>query len=61
MILENKLKNFGKLEIISDLFKPEEIIVKDITNTYALIEWNLKEKNIEKDLIQFEVYINQSN
>ena len=31
--IENKMKNFGKLEIISDHYKPDEIIVKDLSTT----------------------------
>ena len=58
--IENKLKNFGKLEIISDIYKPEEIIVKNISINDILIEWCLKEK-IDKNLIQFEVYINKKD
>ena len=52
--IENKLKNFGKLEKISDAYKPDEIIVKNISINDLLIEWNLKDKNIDKNLIQFK-------
>ena len=58
--LENKLKNFGKLEKISDFYKPDEIIVKSISCNDLLIEWNMN-KNIDKNSIEFEVYINKKD
>ena len=54
------MKNFGKLEKISDFYKPDEIIVKSISCNDLLIEWNMN-KNIDKNSIEFEVYINKKD